>query len=449
MSRLFLAVFLLTIPGNALTQPPKAKTPSVDPIPTRTQRINAKLDAEIADLEGLYKHLHSNPELSLQELQTAGRMARELKDLGFEVTTGVGGHGVVGILKNGPGPTVMVRTDLDALPVTENTGLPYASKVRGRDKLGNECGIMHACGHDIHMTSWVGTARVLAGMKDSWSGTLMFIGQPAEEIGTGARKMLEDGLFKRFPKPDFALALHCSPITPAGTVAYREGQTLANVDSVDITIKGKGGHGSAPHMAVDPIVIAARVILDLQTIVSREMNPLEPAVVTVGSIHGGSKHNIIPGEVKMLITVRTFKDDVRKNVLEAIDRIAKAAAAAAKAPEPIVHVDASEFTPATFNDPPLTRKTAEAMKKALGEDKVVACPPVMGGEDFSYFGRAGVPIFIYWLGTVPPARVEEANQPSGKPLPSLHSEFYAPDPVPSIRTGVFSMSHAVLNLLGK
>lgn len=449
MKRLFLATILLTYPGIAPSQPPKAAAPVADPIPARTQRINAKIDAELADLEALYKHLHSHPELSSAEVQTAGRMARELKDLGYEVTTGVGGHGVVGILKNGPGPTVMIRTDLDALPVTENTGLPHASKARGRDRHGNEVGVMHACGHDIHMTSWVGTARVLANMKDAWSGTVMFLGQPAEETGSGARMMLEDGLFKRFPKPDFALALHCSPLTPTGSIAYREGQALANVDSVDITIKGKGGHGSAPHMTVDPIVVAARVILDLQTIVSREMNPLEPAVVTVGSIHGGSKHNIIPSEVKLQITVRTMKDDVRKHVLEAIERITKAAAAAARAPEPIVHIDAGEFTPATVNDPPLTRKTAAAFLKALGEDKVLPTPPVMGGEDFSYYGRAGVPIFIYWLGTIPQARIDEANKPGGKPLPSLHSEFYAPDPGPSIRTGVFSMSHAVLNLLGK
>jgi hippurate hydrolase len=445
---MILCVLLLTLPEIAASQPPKTTTPA-DPLPNRTQRINAKLDSEISDLETLYKYLHSHPELSTQEAATAGRMARELKDAGFEVTTGVGGHGVVGILKNGPGPTVLVRTDLDALPITENTGAPYASKVRARDKYGNEVGVMHACGHDIHMTSWVGTARTLTNMKDLWSGTLMFIGQPAEETGSGARAMLEDGLFKRFPKPDYALALHCSPILPSGSIGYREGQTLANVDSVEITIKGKGGHGSAPHMTVDPIVVAARVVLDLQTIVSREMNPLDPAVVTVGSIHGGSKHNIIPSEVKMLITVRTFKDDVRKHVLDAIERITKAAAAAARAPDPIVNIDAGEFTPATVNDPSLTRKTAEALKKALNDNKVIATPPVMGGEDFSYYGRAGVPIFIFWLGTVPQENIDAAAKPGGKPLPSLHSEFYAPETVPSIRTGVFAMSHAVLNLIGK
>lgn len=448
MNRVFFLALVLTLPGNAPSQPPKSTSPP-DPLSARTQRISTKIDAEIADLETLYKHLHSHPELSTLEVATAGRMARELKDAGFEVTTGVGGHGIVGILKNGPGPTVMVRTDLDALPITENTNLPFASKVRARDKAGNEVGVMHACGHDIHMTSWVGTARTLASMKDLWSGTIMFVGQPAEEIGAGARTMLEDGLFTRFPKPDYAFALHCSPLAPTGTIGFREGQTLANVDSVDITIKGKGGHGSAPHMTVDPIVVAARLILDLQTIVSRETNPLDPAVVTVGSIHGGSKHNIIPGEVKLQITVRTMKDDVRKNVLEGIERIAKAAAAAARAPEPTVHVDAGQFTPATVNDGPLTRRTVAILQKVLGEDKVQATPPVMGGEDFSYYGRAGVPIFIYWLGTVPLSRIEEANKPGGKPLASLHSEFFAPDAVPSIRTGVFSMSHAVLNLIGK
>lgn len=435
-------------PGKAAPAKAAEEKKPADPIAIRTGRIAAKLDGEINDLEALYKHLHAHPELSSNEVQTAGRMARELKDAGFSVTTGVGGHGVVGVLKNGNGPTVLVRTDLDALPITENTGVPYASKTRVRDKLGNEVGVMHACGHDIHMTSWVGTARVLAAMKDAWAGTLVFIGQPAEETGSGARIMLEDGLFTRFPKPDFALALHCDPKLATGKVAYTEGMALANVDTVDVIIKGKGGHGASPHLTVDPVVLAARVILDLQTIVSRETNPLDPAVLTVGSIHGGTKHNIIPSEVRLQLTVRTTKDDVRKNVLDAIARIAKAAAVAARAPEPEVNIIAGEFTPATINDVALTRQTVAVFQKLLGADNVEAKPPIMGGEDFGRYGRAGVPIFIYWLGTIPPERLAAAEKPDAPPMPPMHSEFYYPDPVPSIRTGVTTMSQAVLNLLG-
>ncbi len=435
----------------AKAAPPKApeEKKAADPITARTERITTKLNADVADLEALYKHLHTNPELSAQEVQTAGRMARELKDAGFAVTTGVGGNGVVGILKNGNGPTILVRTDLDALPITENTGVPYASKVRARDKHGNEVGVMHACGHDIHMTCWVGTARALASMKDAWAGTLVFIGQPAEELGSGARIMLEDGLFTRFPKPDFGLALHCDPKLATGKVAYTEGMALANVDTVDVVMKGKGGHGAAPHMTVDPVVLAARVVLDLQTIVSREVNPLEPSVVTVGSIHGGTKHNIIPSEVRLQITVRTTKDEIRKHVLEAIERIAKAVAVGARAPEPEVKIDLAEFTPATINDIPLTQKTVAVFQKVLGPTNVEPRPPIMGGEDFGRYGRAGVPIFIYWLGTIPPDRMAASEKPDGQPLPTMHSEFYYPDPVPSIRNGVTTMTHAVLNLVGK
>jgi amidohydrolase len=369
--------------------------------------------------------------------------------MGFEVTTGVGGTGVVGLLKNGPGPIVLVRTDLDALPVSERTNRPYASTVKVRDKAGNEVGVMHACGHDMHMTCWIGTARVLASMKDAWKGTLMFIGQPAEEIGSGARMMLDDGLFRRFPKPNFALALHCDSRLQAGRVAFTEGLALANVDSVDILVKGRGGHGSAPHTTVDPIVVASRIVLDLQTIVSRETNPLDPCVVTVGSIHGGTKHNIIPNECKLQITVRTTKDEVRKHTLEAIERIAKAAAAAAAAPEPEVKVDPNEFTPSLANDRTLTRRTVGVFKQVLGEANVEERPPVMGGEDFSRYGRAGVPIFMFWLGTIPEARWAAAHREGGTPLPSLHSDLFWPEPQPSIRTGVLSMSHAVLNLIGK
>jgi hippurate hydrolase len=410
--------------------------------------IQKQITVELEHLEGLYKHFHTQPELSLHEQQTSARLAAELKALGFTVTEKVGGYGVVGVLKNGPGPTVLVRTDMDALPVTERTGLPYASKQQVRDKSGNDVGVMHACGHDMHMTCWVGTARVLAGMKDRWSGTLVFIGQPAEEIGAGAKAMLADGLFQRFPKPDYCLALHCDAREAHGHISFTEGMALANVDSVDILVRGKGGHGASPHMTVDPIVLAARIILDLQTLVSREINPTDPAVVTVGSIHGGTKHNVIPNEVKLQLTVRTTKDSVRKHVLEGIERIAKAAAVGARAPEPVVKVDPGEFTPALVNDSALTRKTVAVFKDLLGADHVHERPPVMGGEDFGRYGRAGVPIFLYFLGTVAPERVAASRRDNGPSLPSLHSDLYYPVPEPSIQTGVLTMTAAVLNLVG-
>jgi hippurate hydrolase len=412
-------------------------------------RVQQRIDTEQADLLALYKHLHSHPELSLGEVRTSARLAKELTDLGFKVTTKFGGTGIVGVYTNGKGPTVLVRTDMDALPVTEKTGLPYASTVRVRDKNDNEVGVMHACGHDMHMTCWVGTARVLVALKDRWKGTLVFIGQPAEEIGTGARLMLAAGLYKKFPKPDYCLALHCDANRPHGTVGYTEGLALANVDSVDIIVKGKGGHGAAPHTTVDPIVVAARIILDLQTLVSRETNPTDPAVITVGSIHGGTKHNIIPSEVKMQLTVRSTKDIVRKHLLDGIKRVAEACAKGANAPPPVVRVDTSEYTPALNNDPALTRRVVGALRGVLGAERVASRPPVMGGEDFSRYAQGGTPIFLFWLGTVPPERVAEAAKEGAKPLPSLHSDLFAPVPEPAIRTGVRAMSSAVLELLGK
>ncbi|HTU93209.1 MAG TPA: amidohydrolase [Gemmataceae bacterium] len=415
----------------------------------RLAEVKQRVNADYNRLESLYKHLHANPELSLHEARTSARLAGELKDIGFEVKEGVGGYGVVGVLKNGDGPTVMVRTDMDALPVIEQTGLPYASKVRRRDKNENEVGVMHACGHDMHMACWIGAARVLAGMKKHWKGTLVFIGQPAEEIGSGARMMLEAGLFTKFPRPDYAFALHCAHNLPHGSVAYTEGLALANVDSVDILVRGKGGHGAAPHATIDPIVLAARIVLDLQTLVSRETNPTDPAVVTVGSIHGGSKHNIIPSEVRMQLTVRSTKDSVRKHLLDGIQRIAEAAAKGAGAPPPEVRVDPAEFTPALYNDPELTRKTAALFKDVLGTDKVTSRPPVMGGEDFSRYGRARVPVCLFWLGTIDPKRIAESEREDAKPLPSLHSALFAPVPEPTLKTGVLAMSMAVLNVLGK
>lgn len=432
--------------SRTAAQPSAAKASA---LATQKKAVQQVVDADYPRLEALYKHLHTHPELSLQEVATALRMARELRELGFEVTEKVGGTGVVGVFKNGKGPTILVRTDMDALPVVEQTKLPYASKVRTRDKNEREVGVMHACGHDMHMTVWTGTARVLTKLKERWQGTLVFIAQPAEEIGTGARKMLEDGLFTRFPKPDYCLALHCDSQAPHGTIAYTEGLALANVDTLDILVKGKGGHGAAPHTTVDPVVLSARIILDLQTLVSRETNPTDPAVVTVGSIHGGTKHNIIPNEVKLQLTVRTTKDSVRKHILEGIVRVANAAADGARAPRPVVKIDQSEFTPAVMNDPRLTRRTVEVFREILGEKHVQERPPIMGGEDFSRYGKTGIPIFIYFLGTIAPERVAAAKGEDATPLPSLHSDQFFPVPEPSIRTGVLTMSMAVLNLTAR
>jgi amidohydrolase len=411
--------------------------------------VTKRVESELGSLVKLYEQLHRHPELAFQEEQTAAKLANELRALGFEVTTKVGDTGIVGVLKNGAGPTIMVRTDMDALPIIEKTGLPYASKVMLRDKEGREVGAMHACGHDVHMTSWIGTARLLAAFKDKWKGTLVFIGQPAEEIGGGARRMLEDGLFTKFPRPDAVFGLHCNSNMPIGTIGYSEGLLLANVDTVDITILGKGGHGSAPQTTIDPIVIASRLVLDLQTLVSRENNPQDPAVVTVGSFHGGSKHNIIPSEVHLQLTVRSFKNEVRKNLLEGIERLAKAAAAGARAPEPIITVDTANFTPALNNDSTLAKKTAKRFREHFGEGKIHVIPPIMGGEDFSRYGLAGVPIFFWFVGTVDTAKYMESKKPGGPALPSIHSDKYAPVPEPSIRLGVTSMSLAVLNALGE
>jgi hippurate hydrolase len=339
---------------------------------------------------------------------------------------------------------------MDALPIVEQTGLPYASRVMTRDRTGREVGVMHACGHDVHMTCWIGVARVLSALKDRWSGTLVMVAQPAEEIGAGARLMLADGLYKRFPRPDYCLALHADALLEAGHIHYTEGLAMANVDTVEIVIKGRGGHGAAPHLTVDPIVTAAKLVLDLQTIVGREMNPLDPGVVTVGSIHGGTKANIIPNDVKLQITVRSTKDATRKLILEAIQRKAKAAAASANAPEPEFTLMNDEFTPKLENNPELTRKTIALFEEVLGKDKIHTRPTIMGGEDFSRFSLNGeIPVFMYFLGSVAPERVAASKKEGGKPLPGGHTDGYYPLPEPTIRTGVKTMSLAVLNLMGK
>ena len=395
------------------------------------------------NLAKLYQQFHANPELSGKEVLTSKRLANALKNAGCEVHEGIGGHGVVGVLKNGKGRVLMIRADMDALPLIEKTGIPYASKVQVRDDNGNLVGVMHACGHDINITCLAGVASVLAKMKDQWKGTILFVGQPAEETGKGARAMLLDGLFTKFPKPDLALALHCDGRFPSGHVNYRAGPMQANVDSVEIIIKGKGGHGASPDKTIDPIVIAARVVRDLQLIISRERNPLDPAVITVGSIHGGTKHNIIPAEVKLELTVRTVRTVSRINILSAIERVAKAASLGAGAPEPVVRLNASEFTPELINDVELTTKTIKVFESLLGKDKVHERPMSLGGEDFSQFVRAGVPGFYYFLGSADPKAVVIAKQ-GGKPLAVTHSDSYFPDYEPVIKTGVRTMGAAVL-----
>jgi hippurate hydrolase len=395
------------------------------------------------NLAELYQQFHSQPELSGKEVLTSKKLANALKNAGCEVHEGIGGHGVVGVLKNGKGRVLMIRADMDALPLIEKTGLPYASKVQVRDDNGNLVGVMHACGHDINITCLVGVASVLGKMKDQWQGTILLVGQPAEETGKGARAMLLDGLFTKFPKPDLALALHCDGRFPSGHVNYRAGPMQANVDSVEIIIKGKGGHGASPDKAIDPIVIAARVVRDLQLIISRERDPLDPAVITVGSIHGGSKHNIIPFEVKLELTVRTVRNASRINILSAIERVVKAASLGAGAPEPVVRLNASEFTPELINDVELTTKTVKVFESLLGKDKVHERPMSLGGEDFSQFVRAGVPGFYYFLGSADPNAVAIAKQ-GGKPLAVTHSDSYFPDYATVIKTGVRTMGAAVL-----
>jgi hippurate hydrolase len=396
--------------------------------------IMAEVDAVYPGSEALYRDLHQHPELSFHETETAARLAKELRQLGYEVTTGVGRVGVVGVLKNGAGPVVMLRTELDALPVTENTGLPFASTVRTKDDAGLEVGVMHACGHDIHMSSLVGTARIMAGSKGQWSGTLVLIGQPAEETVSGAKAMLDDGLFTRFPRPDVALAVHDDARLPSGVVGYRAGPVLTNADAVNIRIFGRGGHGARPETTVDPVVIAARMVLALQTIVSREISPLDSAVITVGSIHGGTKNNIIPDEVQLQLTVRSFTEPVRQHLLSAIERIAKAEAAAAAAPkEPLIERGPS--TQALVNDPELTRRMSAVLLRELGPARAKEVQPEMASEDFAQFQLAGVPTLMLRIGAVEPARFDAAEK-SGTTLPSLHSSQFAPDLEPTLKTAI-------------
>lgn len=422
-------------------------------------------------LREIYEYLHRNPELSLQEKNSSAILAAEMKSLGFDVATGlgdarvkaramkehgkiedgVGGYGLVAVLRNGKGPTVMVRTDMDALPLVEKTGLPYASTRRDISWTGQESGVMHACGHDIHMTIWLGAARELVKRRKEWKGTLVMIAEPAEEIGLGAMSMIEGGLFSRFPRPDYNLALHDNASMPAGTVGYAPGYAMANTDTVDLLVKGVGGHGAYPQDTKDPIVVAARIVGALQTLVSREMDPLDSGVVTVGAFNAGFKHNVIPDEAKLLITVRSYSDATRDKLLKGIDRIARGEAMAAGmdgklAPVMTVHED---YTPAVYNDPTLTDRVVKALGKAVGAAKVSKAPPSMVGEDFSRYGRVEprIPSVMFWLGAVKQDAYDASLKPGGKPLPSLHSSGFAPDPDPTIATGVKAMTAAAMDLL--
>lgn len=400
--------------------------------------------AELPALVDLYRHFHAHPELSLHERETAARVATEWEAAGFTVTRNVGGHGVVGLLENGAGPTLMLRTDLDALPVVERTGLAYASQVRVKDRSGNEVGVMHACGHDVHMTCLVGAARYLGARRDGWRGRVMLVGQPAEERVIGAQAMLDDGLFTRFPRPDFAIALHCDANLAAGAVGCRAGHALANSDSVDVTLHGKGGHGAYPHTTIDPVVQAAQFILALQTIVSREVPPTEPAVITVGSIQAGTKHNIIGDRCDLQLTVRSYTDEVRGRLLAAIERKARGIALSMNAPEPTVTV--TEGTPALYNDDALNARLEGVFRRVLGDSRVTLGERSMGGEDFSRYGRAGVPIVMFRLGTIAQRHLDRLRELGQEP-PSLHSPLYHPDAEPTLETGVVTLCGAALHLL--
>jgi len=421
--------------------------------------LDQKIDDNIRDWVGTYQHLHQFPELSAQEKETSAYVAAALKKLGYEVTDHFGtyenpeltSYGVVAVLKNGPGPTVYVRTELDALPVKERTGLPYASQATVK-RAGGEVGVMHACGHDLHMTVFLGTAKILAESKSQWNGTLVLIGQPAEETVGGAQAMLREGLFSKFPKPDYVLALHDNATIAAGKVAWKEGTMLAGADSVDITVRGYGGHGAAPHTTKDPILIASEIVVMLQTVVSREMNPLQPTVVTVGSFHAGTKHNIIPDDAHLQLTVRTMTPEQRAKALDAIKRVTNGVASAAGVPADLMPVVefSKDNVPATINDSALTRRVAAALEKSLGKDNVLPADPIMASEDFSLFALADSkpPTMMFWLGAVDPQKIQDAKE-KGTRLPSLHSSEFAPLPEPAIRTGVKAMTVAVEELLKK
>jgi hippurate hydrolase len=407
-------------------------------------QTTSDIDAYYPDLQTLYQDIHRNPELAFQEVQTAAKLAARLKALGYEVTTGVGRTGIVGILKNGAGPTVMLRTELDALPVAEKTGAPFASTVTTKNLAGATVPVMHACGHDLHMTAWSGTARWMAEHRQQWHGTLMLVGQPAEETSAGADAMLKDGLFERFPKPDYVIGLHDDDTMPAGTIGFHPGPFRAMSVSPTVTLYGRGGHGAMPYNTIDPIVMAARTVVALQTVVSRENNPMDPVVLTIGSIHGGTQANVIPDEVKLELNVRTYTDEVQKRVLAAITRIVKAEAAASGAPrEPLISMPGSAHV--VVNDPTLTARVAAALQKAMGMQQVIEMPAKMTSEDFSEYGRAGIPAVLLHIGAVNPAKLAESRR-TGIPVPAPHSPEWLPDLEPTLKAAIRGETVMLLNL---
>ncbi len=421
--------------------------------PASASPLTDAIKGDMPQLMTLYRDLHANPELSMQEHRTPGKIAPEMRKLGFTVTEKVGKSGVVAVMKNGPGPVLMIRADMDGLPVVEQTGLPFASKVRATARSGVETGVMHACGHDTHMSAWIGTARRLAAMKDQWSGTLVMILQPGEETGEGAKAMLDDGLFTRFPKPGHVIAFHDAAAIPAGVIGVTPGYALANVDSVDITIRGVGGHGAYPQTTKDPIVLASRIVTTLQTLVSRENDPANPAVVTVGSFQAGAKHNIISDEAKLQLTVRSYKPEVRKLLLDGIRRITRGEAIAAGLPEdrmPVVTIREAEYTPATFNTEALSNRVLELFTQNFGSQKVVKTPAVMGGEDFSryYLADNSIQSLIFWVGGTPHDQYQAAGGDASK-LPSLHSPFWAPEAETVIAIATEALTLAALDVLKK
>jgi hippurate hydrolase len=427
----------------------KEAAPSVQDI---SELIRKEAASSVSAAELMYRDLHQNPELSLMEFKTASKMAEALSKLGFEVTTGVGGNGVAGVMRNGTGPVIMLRTDMDALPIRETTGLPFASTVTVATPQGPETPVMHACGHDLHMTVWHGTLKTLAALRGKWKGTLVAIAQPAEEVSGGSDRMIADGLFSRFPKPDYALCYHVSPDLPAGTIGYFPGAIFAGVNSADIRVFGVGGHGAMPHKTIDPIVLSARIILDYQTIVSREINPVYPAVVTVGAIHGGMKHNIIPEEVDMKLTIRFFSDDVYQQIREAMIRIANGIAVSAGLPRekmPAISF-ADEYTPPVVNDGDLVTRATASMQEIIGPENVIRVEPSTVAEDFGKYGRTDekVKIALFWLGGANKDNYDESIT-MGSNLPALHSSNFAPDFVPAYTTGVTAMSRTVIDLFNR
>ncbi len=418
----------------------------------KKNKFITELEKDISYLKNLYIDIHQNPEISLMEKQTSERLASELKKIGFSVTENFGGYGVVGILENGEGPTILYRTDLDALPMEEKTGLSYASKIRTKNFDGNEVGTMHSCGHDMHMTVWTGTARALAKRKNEWNGTIIMIGQPAEEIGAGAAMMLNEGLYEKFPIPDYGIALHSSPTIPTGQVGFGKGYTMANTESIDIKIFGQGAHGASPHMSIDPVVTASLIVMELQTIVSRNINPIDDAVITVGSIKGGTKHNIIPDEVNLQLTVRTYKDEVRKLIHKRIKEICNGIASSmgldeSRWPQVILP---EQYTPANYNDENLVDIMVNVSESLIGKENVISSEPQMVGEDFARYGstKEDIPTVMYWLGTVPKERMEKYNA-GNYALPALHSPYYYPDIENSIRTGVLVSTESLIELFNK